>query len=133
MKLSKHLSNSQLSSKKDELQSEIYDLEKEFIFIPDNIDENPDNYVQKIIQDRIKALDLLTSGIQELTQNYTSRFENNNTNKTKSDGMSDLTMDETENNIQEANTETLQNNQEKERNNQGKIRENHVTGRVQTT
>ena len=66
--------------------------------MPDNIDENPDEDVQEIIQDRIKALDLLTSGIRELTQNYTSRFENNNANKTKSDGMSDLTMDETENN-----------------------------------
>ena len=43
MKLSKHLTNSQLSSKKDELQSEIYEMERDFIFMPDNIDENSDN------------------------------------------------------------------------------------------
>ena len=85
MKLSKHLSNSELSSKKDELQSEIYDLENNFIFMPDDIDDNTDDDLQKIIQDRIKALDLLTSGIRELTQNYTSRFENNNTSKTNND------------------------------------------------
>ena len=86
--LSKHLTNSQLSSKKDELQSEIYQLERDFIFMPDNIDDTPENDVQEIIQDRIKALDLLTSGIQELTQNYTSRVENDNTSKTKNDGRS---------------------------------------------
>ena len=63
IKLSKDLTNSQLSSKKDDLQSEIYEMERDFIFMPDNIDDNPDD-VQEIIQDRIKALDLLTSGIQ---------------------------------------------------------------------
>ena len=95
-------------------------MERDFIFVPDNIDDNPDNDVQEIIQDRIKALSLLTTRIQELTQNYISRNENNNTTKTKNDGMSDLTMDETENYIQEANVQTLQNNLEKDRNNQGK-------------
>ena len=83
IKLSKDLTNSQLSSKKDDLQSEIYELERNFIFMPDNIDENPDDDVQEIIQDRIKALDLLTSGIQELTQKYTLRYENDNASKTK--------------------------------------------------
>ena len=96
MKFSKHLTNSQLSSKKKELQSEINELERDFTFLPNNLDENPDNNVQEIIQYRIKALDLLTSGIQELTQNYTSRFENYDASKTKHDGMSDLTMDKTE-------------------------------------
>ena len=77
--------------------------------MPDNIDDNPDDDLQEIIQDRIKALDLLTSGIQELTQNYTSRFENNNTSKTNNDGMSDLTTDETSNYIQKIDSQTLQN------------------------
>ena len=112
MKLSKHFTKSQLSSKNDELQSGIYKIEGEFKFMPDNIDDNPDIDVQEIIQDRIKALDLLTSEIQELTQSYISRNEKNSTSKTKNDGMSDLTMDEKDTYIQQANTQTLQNIQE---------------------
>ena len=75
MKFSKHLNNSQLSSKKNELQSEINELERDFSFLPDNLDDNPDNDVQESIQDRIKALDLLTSGIRDLTEKYTSNLK----------------------------------------------------------
>ena len=57
-------------------------------------------------------MDLLTSGIQDLTQNYTSKFEKDITSRSKNDGMSDLTMDKTETYIQQSNKQTLQNIQE---------------------
>ena len=108
MKLSKHLTSSQLSSKKDELQSGIYEMERDFIFMPDNIDDNPDNDVQEIIQDRIKALDLLTSGIRDLTEKYTSKFENENASRTRHEGMSEITTEETSKYIPKIDAQTIQ-------------------------
>ena len=109
---SKQPNNTQLSNKKSQLQSEIYDLERDFCFLPENINEYPNEDIQTIIQERITALDILTNGIRDLTQKYLTQDETEDINKDRNDGMSDLTTDELLHSVKQAHTHTPQQTQE---------------------
>ena len=109
---SKQSKNTQLSNKKSQLQSEIYELEKDFCFLPENINEYPNKDIETVIQERISALDILTNGIRDLRQKYLTQDETEDLNKNRNDGMSDLTTDELLNYVQQAHQQTPQRTQE---------------------